>query len=265
VLKARRGGYDGRGVWIVESSSGAAETLKRAGGDGLLMEQWLPIERELAVLLARRPGGEAVVYPVVETVQVDGICHEAHAPARLDRALTAEAERLIRRVAEISGVVGMLAVDLFVVGVALVINEVAVRPHNSGHFSVEGRRPRSSRIICARCWTCPSQARPDRALRDDGERTRRAVGRGSERAAGRGAGGVGRPRPSLRQGGAAGSASLTRHGAGRSPGGDARAGTMDGGAAGGRGVTMAGTHGEGAEGSRAATVAVVMGSDSTCR
>lgn len=138
VLKARRGGYDGRGVWVVGSTAEAESLLARAGGDGLLAERWLPIERELAVLLARRPGGETVVYPVVETVQVDGICHEVHAPAPLDRLLADQAERLARRVAEISGVVGMLAVELFLVRGALVVNEIAVRPHNSGHFSIEG-------------------------------------------------------------------------------------------------------------------------------
>jgi 5-(carboxyamino)imidazole ribonucleotide synthase len=140
VAKSRRGGYDGRGVWVVPDEAAAARLLDetRASGVTLLVEQFLRIERELAVLVARRPGGEAVVYPVVQTVQVDGICHEVHAPAPVSAALAAEAEQLGRAVADAIDVSGILAVELFVVEGRLVVNELAVRPHNSGHFSIEG-------------------------------------------------------------------------------------------------------------------------------
>ncbi len=140
VAKAARGGYDGRGVWVLEDAAAAErlwqETSRR--GVELLVEQWVPIERELAVLVARRPGGEQVVYPVVETVQVEGICREVVAPAPVSPALAAEAQRIARRVAELSGVTGILAVELFLAEGRLLVNEIATRPHNSGHYSIEG-------------------------------------------------------------------------------------------------------------------------------
>src|SRR5215203_1964732 len=137
VLKTRRGGYDGRGVWIVHAVEEARELLERAAaGDGLVVERWLPIERELAVLIARRPSGESVTYPVVETVQVDGICHEVIAPAAIAPEMAAAAEALAGHVATLTNVTGILAVELFLAEGRLSINEVAVRPHNSGHFSI---------------------------------------------------------------------------------------------------------------------------------
>ncbi|MBI3968972.1 MAG: ATP-grasp domain-containing protein, partial [Chloroflexi bacterium] len=126
--------------WIVpvEQAARALVDQTAVAGVSLLAEQHVAIERELAVLVARRPGGEAVAYPVVETVQRDGICHEVLAPARIAPELSAEAERLALRIASAVDVVGILAVELFVVGEGLVVNEIATRPHNSGHFSIEG-------------------------------------------------------------------------------------------------------------------------------
>jgi 5-(carboxyamino)imidazole ribonucleotide synthase len=140
VAKARRGGYDGRGVWVLEDRDAAHRLVEQcaAAKTPLMVEQWLPIEQELAVLVARRPGGESVVYPVVETVQVDGICHEVLAPAPVAQDIAADAERLALRIAELTDAVGILAVEMFVAEGALSINEIAVRPHNSGHYSIEG-------------------------------------------------------------------------------------------------------------------------------
>jgi 5-(carboxyamino)imidazole ribonucleotide synthase len=140
VAKARRGGYDGRGVWVLEDPDSAHLLVEQctAAGTRLLAERWLPIERELAVLVARRPGGESVVYPVVETVQVNGICHEVLAPAPIERSIAAEAERLALRIADLTDATGILAVEMFVAEGMLSINEIAVRPHNSGHYSIEG-------------------------------------------------------------------------------------------------------------------------------
>ena len=140
VLKAAEGGYDGRGVWVLASASEARDvvpTLAAQAGP-LLAERWVPIERELAVLVARRPSGQTVTYPVVETVQRDGICHQLRVPAALDDALAVEATRLAAAVAAAIEVVGIMALELFVADGALVVNEIAVRPHNSGHFSIEG-------------------------------------------------------------------------------------------------------------------------------
>ena len=140
VLKAVRGGYDGRGVWIVDDAEGAGDVIAHAEASGLRLfaEPRLELERELAVIVARRPGGELVTYPVVETVQVDGICHEVLAPARLSSALVDDATRLARTVAETIGAVGTLAVEMFVVGGTVLLNELAARPHNSGHLTIEG-------------------------------------------------------------------------------------------------------------------------------
>ncbi|WP_083441333.1 5-(carboxyamino)imidazole ribonucleotide synthase [Nitriliruptor alkaliphilus] len=136
VLKAARGGYDGRGIWIIDAAVEAAPHLE--AGLPLLVEPHLPLERELAVLVARRPGGASVAYPVVETVQVDGICHEVLAPAAVSADLAAEAQQLAIAIADLVDAVGILAVELFVVDGRLSVNELAPRPHNSGHLTIEG-------------------------------------------------------------------------------------------------------------------------------
>jgi 5-(carboxyamino)imidazole ribonucleotide synthase len=136
VLKARRGGYDGRGVAIVRTP-GEAEAVLGTGGEWLA-EACVPLDLELAAMVARRPSGEMVAYPVVETVQADGMCRELRAPAALPAALAAEAQQLARTIAERLGATGILAVELFVSGGRLLVNELALRPHNSGHWTIEG-------------------------------------------------------------------------------------------------------------------------------
>src|SRR3954464_11716344 len=133
VLKAVRGGYDGRGVWVL------SELPDDLPGAELYVEQRVPLIHELAVQVARRPSGEMRTWPVVETVQQDGICHEVIAPApRLSPGLATEAERMATTLAEELGVVGLLAVELFEAPGGLLVNELAMRPHNSGHWSIEG-------------------------------------------------------------------------------------------------------------------------------
>ncbi|MEV4679099.1 5-(carboxyamino)imidazole ribonucleotide synthase [Actinomadura sp. NPDC049382] len=140
VLKATRGGYDGKGVWIVDEPSGEAERLLAEGVD-LMVEQHVPFRRELAALVARSPYGQGAAYPIVETVQEGGICTEVIAPAPgLSDDLAAEAQSLALRVAEELGVVGLLAVELFETDAGLLVNELAMRPHNSGHWTIEGSR-----------------------------------------------------------------------------------------------------------------------------
>lgn len=138
VVKLATGGYDGRGVWVVENSSEATRLLGELSGRALLVEAWVLIERELAVMVARRPSGECVVYPVVETVQNDGICHEVFAPAALSDALEAQATVVARQLAEAIDLVGIMAIELFATKDGLLVNELAVRPHNSGHHTIEG-------------------------------------------------------------------------------------------------------------------------------
>lgn len=137
VLKTRRGGYDGRGVEVVHDQAQAAEVLAR-GGDWLV-EALVDIDIEVAVLLARRPGGQHVAYPLIETVQRDGICVELIQPARVDDEVAAAAVELGTRVADAVDGVGIIAVELFIGGDGtLTINELALRPHNSGHATIEG-------------------------------------------------------------------------------------------------------------------------------
>ena len=137
VAKARTGGYDGRGVEIVADRA-ALDTVLARGGEWIV-EQRVPIAQEIAVLVARRPGGERVVYPVVETVQRDGICHELIMPARIADDVAARAVDIARRIAEGIDAVGILAVEQFVTPDGdVLVNEIAVRPHNSGHATIEG-------------------------------------------------------------------------------------------------------------------------------
>jgi 5-(carboxyamino)imidazole ribonucleotide synthase len=139
VLKAVSGGYDGKGVWVCENPAQAAEVL--AYGLELIVEEHVAFERELAVLVARSPSGQAAVYPVVQTIQRDGICREVLAPAPgLSAAAATAAQRLGLVIAAALGVTGMLAVELFQTPAGLLVNELAMRPHNSGHWTIDGAR-----------------------------------------------------------------------------------------------------------------------------
>ncbi|MET0418637.1 MAG: 5-(carboxyamino)imidazole ribonucleotide synthase, partial [Actinoplanes sp.] len=139
VAKATRGGYDGRGVWMLQSAEEAAELV--ATGTPLIVEERVALRRELAALVARSPFGQVAAYPVVETVQRDGICVEVLAPAPgLAEEPALEAQQLAIDLANELGVVGLLAVELFETDTGIVVNELAMRPHNSGHWTIEGAR-----------------------------------------------------------------------------------------------------------------------------
>ncbi|NKI44990.1 5-(carboxyamino)imidazole ribonucleotide synthase [Streptomyces sp. LD120] len=142
VLKTVRGGYDGKGVWIVRSAEEAAEPFR--AGVPVLAEEKVDFVRELAANVVRSPHGQAVAYPVVESQQVDGVCDTVIAPAPgLDEELALGASELALRIAAELGVVGHLAVELFEVRAAdgtprVLVNELAMRPHNSGHWTQDG-------------------------------------------------------------------------------------------------------------------------------
>jgi 5-(carboxyamino)imidazole ribonucleotide synthase len=138
VLKATTGGYDGRSVWFVHNP----EEAERLLGTDLIAEERVPLRRELAAVVARSPFGQVATYPVVETVQRDGICVEVLAPAPgLDPRRAVHAQQLAIRIATELDVVGILAVELFEVdGGGILVNELAMRPHNSGHWTIEGAR-----------------------------------------------------------------------------------------------------------------------------
>lgn len=137
VAKAPTGGYDGRGVWVIpdeEQLPGLAAVLAK----GLLLEPKLPLDRELAVVVARSTCGETIAFPVAETVQRDSMCREILVPAPVQASLAREAEELAVAIVEATDSCGVVAVEMFVVDGELLINELALRPHNSGHFTIEG-------------------------------------------------------------------------------------------------------------------------------
>lgn len=144
VVKTARGGYDGKGVRVVTRADEVRDWFtalaEDARGGHLLVEERVEFSRELAQLVARRPSGELRAWPVVETVQEDGVCAEVLAPAPGAGAETIRrAERIGRAIAEGLDVTGVLAVELFETPDGrLLVNELAMRPHNSGHFSIEG-------------------------------------------------------------------------------------------------------------------------------
>lgn len=142
VLKTVRGGYDGRGVLMADDAAAARAIAERYLADGVpvMIEERVAMRRELAALVARSPFGQGAAWPVVETVQRDGICVEVIAPAQeLPDGLGAAAQELGLRLANELGVVGVLAVELFETeDGSLLVNELAMRPHNSGHWTMDG-------------------------------------------------------------------------------------------------------------------------------
>jgi 5-(carboxyamino)imidazole ribonucleotide synthase len=137
MIKAARGGYDGKGVWPVADAAEAAAVLAGVAGR-IVVEELLPFDAELAVMVARRPSGASAAWPAVETAQVGGVCREVLVPGRLHADVLEAASALGQKVAEIAGGVGVMAVELFWSGGRLLVNEVATRPHNSGHWTMEG-------------------------------------------------------------------------------------------------------------------------------
>ncbi len=142
VLKTTRGGYDGKGVWVVdtEADCGPVFEVARRAGVEILAEEKVDFRRELSALVARSPSGQAAAYPVVESVQIDGVCAEVVAPAPdLAEDLALEAEQIALTVAGALDVTGILAVELFeTVDGRVLVNELAMRPHNTGHWSMDG-------------------------------------------------------------------------------------------------------------------------------
>ncbi|MGP3922229.1 5-(carboxyamino)imidazole ribonucleotide synthase [Streptomyces sp. 8N616] len=142
VLKTVRGGYDGKGVWIVRSAEEAGDPFK--AGVPVLAEEKVDFVRELAANVVRSPHGQAVAYPVVESIQVDGVCDTVIAPAPgLSEELSLKAQELALTVAKELDVIGHLAVELFETrsddGTSgILVNELAMRPHNSGHWTQDG-------------------------------------------------------------------------------------------------------------------------------
>jgi len=143
VLKTATGGYDGKGQWVLrrtEDIEPAWYEASRAGTE-LVLEAFVPFVKEISVIAARRPSGEIRTFPPAENVHVNNILHMSIVPARISDSVRSEAESLAVRIAESMGVVGLIAVEMFVTeNGTLYVNELAPRPHNSGHYTMEACR-----------------------------------------------------------------------------------------------------------------------------
>ena len=141
IAKTSRGGYDGKGVWKLDEAAQAATPFADlAPSVDIIAEQFIDFSRELSALVARRPGGQTVAYPISETVQTDGICTDTITPAPgLSPIAARECQALAVRIADQLDVVGILAVELMQArDGSIVVNELAMRPHNTGHWSIDG-------------------------------------------------------------------------------------------------------------------------------
>lgn len=139
IAKAISGGYDGRGVWKVDSHAQLENILNETGK--LLIEELLDFDFEIAVMVARSPHGQATTWTPTQTVQSDGICIQTITPIpQVSSTLSESAQKLALDVASEIGLIGVMAVEIFVKGENLYINELAMRPHNSGHWTIEGSR-----------------------------------------------------------------------------------------------------------------------------
>lgn len=136
VAKKPRGGYDGKGVAIISSADDIPWDY--ADGDPILIEEKVPFDIEVSQLVARRPSGEIRAWPLVASLQRNGICYEVTAPAPVSDDVQSRAQQIATSIAEQTGVVGVLAVEMFLVGDELLVNELAMRPHNTGHWTIEG-------------------------------------------------------------------------------------------------------------------------------
>lgn len=143
VLKTATGGYDGKGQWVIRSEAeiGAAwDALSKAGTE-LVLEQFIRFDKELSVIAARSPRGEVRTFPAAENIHVDNILHLSIVPARVPADVQREAERLAVRIAEGLNVIGLIAVEMFWSAEhGLYVNELAPRPHNSGHYTMDACR-----------------------------------------------------------------------------------------------------------------------------
>lgn len=140
VLKSRRHGYDGQGTFIIKDADALQQTLTSFAGKktSFLVEEFVPFTKELAIIAARSPRGEIATYPVVETLQKNQVCHRVIAPAAISNELTAQIEQMAHKLLNSLQAVGIFGIELFLVGDRQVlVNEIAPRTHNSGHFTLD--------------------------------------------------------------------------------------------------------------------------------
>jgi 5-(carboxyamino)imidazole ribonucleotide synthase len=139
VLKARRHGYDGKGTWVIANQMelrAAWESMQKAPA---IAEAFIPFERELAVIVARSPSGETVIYPVVETLQTNQVCRRTIAPARVDKQVSEIVATIAKQIVTTLDAIGVFGIEFFLTAEREIsVNEIAPRTHNSGHYTIEG-------------------------------------------------------------------------------------------------------------------------------
>ena len=152
VLKTNTGGYDGKGQAVLKTENDFAKAAAIAEKQGCILEQWMPFTKEISVIVARSTEGETAVFPVAENIHVNNILHKTIAPARITADMESRAVKYAITIAEKLDAVGILAVEMFVVGDEIYINEIAPRPHNSGHYTMDacqtGQFEQHIRAVC---------------------------------------------------------------------------------------------------------------------
>ncbi|MBS4216392.1 5-(carboxyamino)imidazole ribonucleotide synthase [Neobacillus rhizophilus] len=138
VLKTARGGYDGKGQLVIKDHSDLEKGAALINHGDCVLEKWVPFKKEISVIVTRRLDGETAILPVAENIHVDNILHQTIVPARISEATQALAIQKAKQIADYLGLAGTLAVEMFVTADGeIYINELAPRPHNSGHYSIE--------------------------------------------------------------------------------------------------------------------------------
>jgi len=164
VLKTTTGGYDGRGQVVLKSPDDLAAAKAMAAEHECILEQWMPFSKEVSVVVARSTTGEVSTFPVSENVHVNGIIHLSIVPARISKALETKAIACARKIAEALNVIGLLGVEMFCVDDEIYINELAPRPHNSGHYTIDAcvtsQFEQHVRAVCGLPLGDPSQHTP---------------------------------------------------------------------------------------------------------
>ncbi|RLQ90677.1 5-(carboxyamino)imidazole ribonucleotide synthase [Falsibacillus albus] len=165
VLKTSRGGYDGKGQHVIKSTEDIAEAADLLGKGPCVLEAWIPFEKEVSVIVARNPDGNVAYFPVGENIHVQNILHETIVPARVNTSTADEAYQVAEKVAEHFALVGTLAIEMFVAkDGGILVNELAPRPHNSGHYSIEAcsvsQFGQHIRAVCNWPLTTPKLLKP---------------------------------------------------------------------------------------------------------
>jgi len=137
VLKTTMGGYDGKGQAVLRSPADLPKAMEIARHNECILEKWMPFDKEISVIIARSTMGETIVFPVSENIHVNNILHLSIVPARISPELEALARAHAQKIAQSMDCIGILAIEMFVVGDEIYINELAPRPHNSGHYTID--------------------------------------------------------------------------------------------------------------------------------